>query len=109
MLVTANAVSGSLSSLLDVGLHLKRSRERLGITQIAMSEAIGIGQTTLSAIERGGLPRQLDSYVEYAIAIRQNPMTILEAVAKAVRQDTDVIVNRLRPATRRVLASEATR
>ncbi len=46
-------MNGKKAINVEVGMNIKRERERAGLTQERLSELMGIGVKSLSAIERG--------------------------------------------------------
>lgn len=87
-------------SLLEIGASLKAERERQRLTLGELSRRSGLGQTLISSIERGMRVRQFDAYVDISLAISVEPLTTLAAVAAALGQDTQVVVDGLRSSTR---------
>jgi transcriptional regulator with XRE-family HTH domain len=51
--VIVNAVTESDARLLELGIRVRAARERLGQTQAAAAESVGVHRTHLSAIEAG--------------------------------------------------------
>ena len=46
-------MAGKKAINVEIGMHIKQERERAGLTQERLSELMGIGVKSLSAIERG--------------------------------------------------------
>jgi transcriptional regulator with XRE-family HTH domain len=67
---------------------LKAAREAKGLSQRALSELVGVPQSHISKIERGGVNLRLSSFVEIARALNLEVMLVPRKNLSAVRSIT---------------------
>jgi transcriptional regulator with XRE-family HTH domain len=67
---------------------LKAAREAKGLSQRALSELVGVPQSHISKIERGGVDLRLSSFVEIARALDLEVMLVPRKKLSAVRSIT---------------------
>jgi transcriptional regulator with XRE-family HTH domain len=68
--------------------ELKAAREAKGLSQRALSELVGVPQSHISKIERGGVNLRLSSFVEIARALNLEVMLVPRKNLSAVRSIT---------------------
>jgi transcriptional regulator with XRE-family HTH domain len=68
--------------------ELKAAREAKGLSQRALSELVGVPQSHISKIERGGVDLRLSSFVEIARALDLEVMLVPRKNLSAVRSIT---------------------
>lgn len=63
---------------IDVGRRIREERERQGKTQVELATAAGIGQSALSAIERGDTKKpEAVTILRVAVALKTSPYILL--------------------------------
>lgn len=95
MTLTVNAVDKQWSTcvlfgpLLDpseddlykaIGERVREGRSRIGLTQEALGELVGLGRTSITNIERGRQRMTVHALYALAQALRQQPASLLPAV-----------------------------
>lgn len=65
-----------------VGVRIKAARERAGMTQEQLAEAVDLSSEHVSVIERGAKSPRLDTFVKISNALRVSPNTLLLDVAE---------------------------
>lgn len=53
----------------DLGAKIKAKRKELNMDQATLGEAVGVQATTISKIEAGKFPTQIDMYIKIGIAL----------------------------------------
>ena len=93
------------------GQNIQRKRKQLGMTQDALAERLGIGQQSLSRMERGTMAPKFErlqeiadvlhcSVAELFIASEQNlhevRLTLCELINDLTKRESDAVMNMVR-------------
>ena len=64
----------------QLGLNLRRHRERLGLSQEGLADLCDLDRTEISLLERGKRFPRLDTIVRLARALKLEPADLLEGI-----------------------------
>ena len=83
-----------------VGSNIRKRREERGMTQMALSQAVGLSRTSVTNVEQGRQTILLHQFVEFARALEIEPHKLLPDAAKdatpEIPREIAVLLKRLK-------------